>query len=60
MKKPIKDMSVEEIMYETELSEVKADIRKLRECFAIMMGVVSFMALTIFCILLSQIINGGI
>ena len=49
MNKKIKDMSVKEIMYETELSEIKAEVKRLRDCFAIMLGVVSGMGLAILC-----------
>ena len=49
--KTIKNMSVEEIIIRTNYSELKADIIKLRECFAILIGVVSILGITIFVIL---------
>ena len=49
--KTIKDMSVEEIIIQTNYSELKYDIQRLRECFAILLGLVSIIGLTMFIIL---------
>ena len=53
--KKIKVPTLKEIMYNTEIFELKRDIKKLRECFAVMLVIVSFIGLTILCITISLI-----